>query len=214
MRSIRSIGRRRGGGQPQPAVGRQALLRGEVVDVDLVRVEAQAAGGRGGVDEHEAVGAGGPLERHRHAGGGLVVGEAVGVDLGVGDGQRVGARVGEQVGRLAQVRGGGDGVGELRRELAEAEVLAALVDEPEAGRVPEAGGAAVAEQHLVAVGQGEQLGQPVAQRPHLELHPGLAVGRAEVVAAGRGQRLHRLGAHLGGAAAEAAVAWAAGRRGS
>ena len=39
------------------------------------------------------------------------------------------------------------------------------------------GGAAVAEQHLVAVGQGEQLGQPVAQRAHLELHPRPGGGR-------------------------------------
>ena len=198
-------GRGRGGGQPEPAVGRQALLRGEVVDVDLARLEAQAAGRRRGVDDHEAVGAGGSLERHGHAGGRLVVGEAVGVDVGVGDRERVGARVGEEVGRLVEVRRGRGDLGELGRELPEAEVLAAAVDEPEGGGVPERRGAAVAEQHLVAVGEREQLGQPVAERAHLELHPGLPVGGAEVVAAGRGQRLDGLGADLGRAAAEAPV---------
>ena len=85
-------GGRRRGGEPEAAVGRQALLRREVVDVDLARVEAQTAGRRGGVDDHEPVGARRALERHGHAGGGLVVGEAVGVDVGIGDRERVGAR--------------------------------------------------------------------------------------------------------------------------
>ena len=48
--------------------------------------------------------------------------------------------------------------GELRRELADHEVRAALLDEAEHGRVPEERRAAVADQHLVAVGQREQLG--------------------------------------------------------
>ena len=129
-------GRRRGRREPEATVGRQALLRGEVVDVDLARLEAQTAGRRGGVDDHEPVGAGGPLERHGHAGGGLVVGEAVGVDVGVGHRERVRAGIGEEVGRLVEVRRGGGDLGELRRELAEAEVLAAPIDEPEARRRP------------------------------------------------------------------------------
>ena len=126
---------------------------------------------------------------------------------GSATGQRVGARVGEQERRLLEVRRGGCRLGELRRELAEAQVLAAAVDEAEGGGVPERRGAAVAEQHLVAVGQREQLGQAVAQRPHLELDPGLAVRRAQVVA-GRGhqERVDRLGPHLGGPAPEASVA--------
>ena len=55
------------------------------------------------------------------------------------------------------------------------------VDQPEGGGVPERGGAAVAEQDLVAVGQGEQLGEAVAQLGDHELHRRLAVAGAEVV---------------------------------
>ena len=198
-------GRGRGRREPEATVGGQALLRGEVVDVDLARLEAQTAGRRGGVDDDEPVGTGGPLQRHGHTGGGLVVGEAVGVDLGVGHRERVRPRIGEQVGRLVEVRRGGGDLRELGRELAEAEVLAPPIDEPERGGVPEGGGPAVAEQHLVAVGQGEELGQAVAERPDLELHPRLPVGGAEVVAARCGQRLDGLGADLRGPAAEAPV---------
>ena len=130
--------RRATGGQPQPAVGGQALLRGEVVDVDLGRVEAQAAGGRGGVDQHERPSAPlGPPQRRGDAGRGLVVGEAVGVDvgggLGLGDG--AGRRL-DDVGVVEVGRGRRAGR-ELGRELAEAQVLAALLDEAERGRVPE-----------------------------------------------------------------------------
>ena len=64
---------------------------------------------------------------------------------------------------VVEVGGAGGRGGELGGELAEAEVLALAVDQPEGGGVPEAGGAAVAEDHLVAVGQGEQLGQAVPQ---------------------------------------------------
>ncbi len=72
---------------------------------------------------------------------------------------------------------------ELRRELAEAQVLAAPLDEPEDGRVPERGRAAVAEHDLVAVGEVQQLGEPVAQRADHEPDRGLAVARAQVVGA-------------------------------
>ena len=56
--------------------------------------------------------------------------------------------------------------GELRRELAEHEVLGAPLDEAERGGIPERGAAAVAEQDLVAVGQREQLGEALARGPH------------------------------------------------
>ena len=121
------------------------------------------------------------------------------------DREGVGAGLGEQERRLLEVRGGRGGLGELRRELPEAQVLAAPVDEPERGGVPERRGAAVAEEHLVAVGEGEQLGQPVAQASDLELDPGLAVRRAEVVGRRVDQGRDCLRPHLGGAAAEPPV---------
>src|SRR5439155_1358947 len=67
----------------------------------------------------------------------------------------------DDVGRL-EMGSGGNGGGELGRELSEGEMLAAPLEEPEDSRVPEGGGAAVAEEHLVALGQREQLNQPRA----------------------------------------------------
>ena len=55
----------RAAGQPQPAVGGQALLGGEVVHVGLAGVEAQPAGGRGRIHQHEAAG-GRAVQLHRH----------------------------------------------------------------------------------------------------------------------------------------------------
>ncbi len=124
------------------------------------------------------------------------MGEAVGVDAGQGLGLGPGAGLGGDDLGIREVRCGGDRGGELGGELAEDEVLAALLDEPERRRVPERGGAAVAEQHLVAVGQVEQLGQPVAQRGDHEARRGLAVARAQVVAAVGGQRGDGLGPNL------------------
>ena len=106
---------------------------------------------------------------------------------------------------LAEVRGGGHARGELRRELAEAQVLAALLDQPEDRRVPEGRGPAVAEHDLVAVGQGEDLGQQVAQARDHELHGRLAVAGAQELGPGGGQGVHRLRTDLGRPAAEAAV---------
>ena len=64
--------------------------------------------------------------------------------------------------RVADERVLGDRGGELRAELAVGQVQRALVDEPERRGVPERRRAAVAEDHLVAVGQREQL--PDARR--------------------------------------------------
>ena len=55
IRSMRSTAAGEHGRQPQAAVGGEALLGGEVVDVGLAQVDPQAAGGGGGVDEHEGV---------------------------------------------------------------------------------------------------------------------------------------------------------------
>ena len=60
-------------------------------------------------------------------------------------------------GRVAEERRELRGLGELRRELAEGQVLALLADQPERRDVPERGRAAVAEHDLVALGQREQL---------------------------------------------------------
>ena len=144
--------RRRAGGDPQSAVGGEALLRGEVVDVDVGRVPRQAARRRGGVDEDELVVARPlrPASVHRHAGRRLVVGQGVDVDGVVGDGVGMVAGLRRDDRRVGEVRGGGAGIGELAGELAEHEVLAAPLDEPERGDVPEHRRAAVAEHDLPA----------------------------------------------------------------
>ena len=52
----------RGGGEqghPQAAVGAEALLGGEVVGVELGRVDPEPAGSRRGVDRHQAAAVGG-----------------------------------------------------------------------------------------------------------------------------------------------------------
>ena len=95
--------------------------------------------------------------------------------------------------------------GELARELAVGQVQGALAHQPARRGVPEGGGAAVAEHHLVAVGQREQLGAgPPRTRPTTSL---TGAWRWEVPSTdpGVGQPGDRLGADLGGAAAEAAV---------
>ena len=120
---------------------------------------------------------------------------------GVGMGADLG---GDDLG-LVEMGGVGGRGGELGRELAEAEVLALALDEAEGGGVPEAGGAAVAEHHLVAVGQREQLGQALPQAAHHRLDRLLAVAGAEVAAGRGGQGLDGLGADLRRAGAEPAV---------
>ena len=116
---------------------------GAASHVDVVGGGRGAAGRRGGVHQDErvlirALGAG---QLHRDARRGLVVGEAVGVDAVGGRclGMVAGIR-GDDL-RVAQVRGGRGGLGELRGELAEVQVLAALIDQTEGGRVPERRGA-------------------------------------------------------------------------
>ena len=153
-------GGRRARREPQPAVGGEALLRGEVVDVDLGRIPRQAAGRRRGVDgDQRAVRARRAAQLHRHAGRRLVVGQRVHVDDASATGVGVVAGFAGTMTRCREVRRGRAGVGELRRELAEHEVLAALLDEPERGDVPEHRRAAVAEHDLPAVRQPEQVGQ-------------------------------------------------------
>ncbi len=208
-RDLRDPGERGGGEDrdPQAAVGGEALLRGEVVGVGLGDVDRQAARARGGVDgdERVGVGSGDPLDRGHHAGGGLVVRPRVEVDAGLGHGDRAAARVGLDHGRVAQVRGELRGLGELRGELTEAQVLAALADQAERRDVPERGRAAVAEHHLVAVGQLEQVGDALLHPGHQVLHRRLAVRGAEQLGALGRERGDGLRADLGRSGAEAAV---------
>ena len=53
--SARASAARRHQRDPQAAVGGEALLRREVVGVDLGQVDRQAAGAGGGVDQHQRV---------------------------------------------------------------------------------------------------------------------------------------------------------------
>jgi len=110
----------------------------------------------------------------------------------------------EHGGRV-QERCGFRGGRELRGELPEHQVLGPRAHEVERGDVPERRGAAVAEDHLVALGQGEQLGQTRTDAPDEGLDRLLPVRRAEVGGAGLRQCTQLLGADLRRAAAEAAV---------
>lgn len=133
------------------------------------------------------------------------MGEGVDVDTRLGRGLGVRARVGGDDGRLGQPRGQLGGLRELGRELAEREVLRLVPDQAVGRDVPERGGAAVAEDDLVALGQGEQRGDALAYLADQVLDRGLAVGGAEEGRAGGGQGVQRLHPHLGGARAESTV---------
>ncbi|SKW35994.1 Uncharacterised protein [Mycobacteroides abscessus subsp. abscessus] len=80
-----------------------------------------------------------------------------------------------------------------------------LADQAERGGIPEQRGAAVAEDHLVAVGSGEQLLEALADAAHEVLDGCLPVRGTEKGSAGSHERLQLFGAHLGGAAAKASV---------
>lgn len=131
----------------------------------------------------------------------------VGVDVHARLGRRLGvrARVGGDDGRLGEPGGELGGLRELGTELAEGEVLGLVVDQAVGRDVPEGGGAAVAEDDLVAVGEREQVAHALADLADQVLDRGLAVGGAEQGGTGRGQRVQRLRAHLGGARAETSV---------
>ncbi len=191
--------------QPEAAVGAEGLLRGEVIGVRLGDVDRQAAGARGGVDQNQGVaGASWPLDRDHDAGRGLVVGPGEHVGGGVGRRGRRVARLCLDQDRIGQERRRRGRPGELLRELAVGEVEGALAHEPGGGGVPEGGRAAVAERHLVAAGQREEVGEAAPHPGDQVAHRRLAVGSADQVRA-LGQRRQRLWAHLRGAAAETAV---------
>ena len=189
------------GGQPEPAVGGEALLRGEVVDVGLGRVEPQPAGRRGGVDRAPApvVGAVDPLR----------LGIATPVDVSLWVRRRGRRRPRPPAAGACPAR---SSASTARRGTGPRRTPSANFDEnspntrcwlrrsirPNDRRVPERRGAAVAEQHLVAVGQGEQLGDAVAQAADHEPDRALAVARPQVVGpASAASAVDRLGPDLG-----------------
>ena len=108
--------------------------------------------------------------------------------------------------RIVEMGRGLRGGGELRGELADHQVRAPALDEPEHRGVPEQGRAAVADQHFVAVGKREQVGHPVADPPDDGSHAVLAMAGAEVSGRGVGERGDRLVRHLRRTGAEAPVA--------
>lgn len=131
--------------------------------------------------------------------------EAVGVYVG-GDGLRMSARLARHHDRVGNVWRGLGGVGEFLRELAEHEVLAAPLDEPERSDVPEHGRTAVAEHDFPAIGQREQLAQARAHRTHEVLDGRLTMRSAHEAPAFTGEGIELCIAHLRWAAAEATVA--------
>ena len=180
-------------GEPQPAVAGEALLRGEVVDVDLRR--GRSAARRRPTSRRRA------RAGRRPAPSGRWIGSITPVDVsfcgqqyastaalacGLGCGARAGSR------SPRDPRGGVPPswpAANLDENSPHTRCWLRALDQPERGRVPERGGAAVAEQHLVAVGEGEQLGDAGADAPDHRLHGRLAVAGAEVVAgAGRPAR--------------------------
>ena len=143
-------------------------------------------------------------DRCHHAGGGLVVGP--GVDVDAAGWLRFAAR--------ADIRfdhgwglepGGARGCRELAAELAEDQVLCALLDEAERCGIPERGGPAVAENDLVAVGNAEQFAEAGLHARDQVLDRRLAVGGADDRGTCSREVGQLLGAHLGRAAAETSV---------
>ena len=134
------------------------------------------------------------------------MGVGVGIDalLGVARGER-----NQGAGPCLVDEGGGE-VGcalrrgsELRAEGTPGAESGARGDEAGAGGVPEGGGAAVAEHDLVAVGHAQEGAQALLQVGDDATHGGRAVGGAHEEGSKEGFEL--VGAHLGGAAAEASV---------
>ena len=107
--------------------------------------------------------------------------------------------------RLAQERRAARAGGELGGELPVDQVERTLADQAAGGGIPEGGRAAVAERHLVAVGNVEQLAQAVTDPGHQLLDGLLAVRGPDHRGARARQVLELLGAHSRGAGTEPPV---------
>ena len=183
--------RRRGRAQrePQPAVAAEALLRREVVDVELRR--DRRAGRRRPTWRRRARARRGVAPPGRRTsvitpvevslcGYAYTSTSASPRELGV----RARARDSITSGRRGAARRGRRRRTSTRTRRS-TRCSAAALDEPERGRVPERGGAAVAEQDLVAVGEREEVGEAVADTAHDRAHAVAAVAGA------RGSRRRR-----------------------
>ena len=196
---------------PQAAVGGEALLRREVVDVGLGDVDRQARRrptSRRPARARRRRSPSGRATGHHDAGGGLVVRPRVDVDARR---SRAG-RDGSTESRLDDL-----GVLQERRRRRRRWRTCAVnspctrcwrpaLDQAERRGVEEGVRAADAEDDLVAVGQREQLGEALAQAADEVLDRRLPVRRAHQRVAGRGECGERLGADLGRAGPEASVA--------
>ena len=211
MRSMRSIARGRAAREPEAAVAREALLRREVVDVERRRRSTRMPPAADVPSTTTSASPGRSVQRHHDAGRRLVVRVRVDVAL-----DRVEAWPAPRRVRTRAPRG--------RRGAARPCATAANFDEnspstrcelrcsieAERGRVPEQRRAAVAEQHLVAVGQREQVGEPFADAAARRIARRRAGGWCRGSrGAACGERGDRVVAHLRRAGTEAAVA---GRR--
>ena len=192
LRGPRQRGRRHDR-DPQAAVGGEALLRCEVVDVRLGQVDRQAAGARGGVDQHQrvvvgALGAHAPAPSPRSRSRCAPRRRRRRRPRPTGDGQRARARSRSPTARPA--------TGAACAAFANFEEnspndrcwLFSRIS-PKRRDVPERGRAAVAEHDLVALGQREQRGQPVAHPADGVADRRLPVRRTHQRGAGRGQRV-------------------------
>src|SRR5690606_34630882 len=197
--------RGRNGGEPQPAVRAEVLLRSEVVDIGLRHVEVDAARGARGVDHRQgALVARDASDRRVCTGRGLVVRPGVNVDAPGRLRQSDGTGLGRDDRRFLQPGRFGRG-GELSAELAEGQVLTALLDEAEGCGIPECGRSTVAEDDLITLGQPEQLREALSNGSDEVLHRSLPMRGSEKRGTDLGERGHLGGANLRGAATEASV---------
>ena len=95
------------------------------------------------------------------------MGAAVGVDAGLRNEGWCIARVGRDDGGITEVGGVLGCRCKLRTEFTERQELSPVTDETKGRDVPKGCRSAIAEDDLVAIGEGKQISQSRAQAPHL-----------------------------------------------